>query len=93
MDGEAKRSNEAQKLAKKNERRMKEIQFQADEDQKNLSRAQENSERLNAKIKKMRTAVEEAVRRICIMLYLVRLINLCLPKRFMIMMYLALCTF
>lgn len=44
---------------------MKEIQFQADEDQKNLSRAQENSDRLNSKIKKMRVAVEEAV---CIIL-------------------------
>lgn len=62
LDTESKRSGEAQKLAKKNERRMKEIQFQADEDQKNLSRAQENSERLNNKIKKMRVAVEEAVR-------------------------------
>lgn len=40
---------------------MKEIQFQADEDQKNLNRAQENSDRLNNKIKKMRVAVEEAV--------------------------------
>lgn len=61
MDAEAKRSNEAQKLAKKNERRMKEIQFQADEDQKNLARSQENADRLNNKIKKMRVAVEEAV--------------------------------
>lgn len=81
MDNEAKRSNESQKLAKKNERRMKEIQFQADEDQKNLSRAQENADRLNNKIKKMRVAVEEAVRSILTALhcrlFLEQSLNLC----------------
>jgi translation initiation factor IF-3 len=61
LDGESKRSSEAQKLAKKNERRMKELQFQGDEDAKNLSRALENADRLNSKNKKVRVAVEEAV--------------------------------
>ena len=61
LDGEVRRSNEFQKAAKKSDRRLKEIAFQAEEDSKNIQRLQEQSDRLNNKIKKMRVQLDEAV--------------------------------
>ena len=61
FDAEVRRSNEFQKLAKKSERRLKEIAFQGDEDAKNIQRLQEQCDRLNNKIKKMRVQLDEAV--------------------------------
>ena len=61
LDAEVRRSNEFQKGCKKSERRLKEIAFQGDEDAKNIQRLQEQTDRLNNKIKKMRVQLDEAV--------------------------------
>lgn len=61
FDAEVRRSNEFQKAAKKSDRRLKEIAFQGDEDAKNIQRLQEQTDRLNNKIKKMRVQLDEAV--------------------------------
>ena len=61
MNTESKRSAEIQKVNKKMERRMKEIQFQADEDAKTVVQLTESNNRLNSKIKSLRIQNEELV--------------------------------
>lgn len=46
---------------RKNERRLKEIAFQADEDKKNQERLQDLVDKLQSKIKTYKRQVEEAV--------------------------------
>eukprot|EP00061_Rhincodon_typus_P012537 g38326.t1 len=60
LDGEQKRHGETVKSLRKNERRLKELVFQAEEDQKNQHRMQELVERLQNKLKAYKRQVEEA---------------------------------
>lgn len=62
LDNEQKRHAETVKNLRKNERRLKELLFQSEEDQKNQHRMQELVERLQIKMKAYKRQVEEAVR-------------------------------
>lgn len=62
LDSEQKRHAETVKTLRKNERRLKELLFQSEEDQKNQHRMQELVERLQNKMKAYKRQVEEAVR-------------------------------
>lgn len=62
LDSEQKRHAETVKILRKNERRLKELLFQSEEDQKNQQRMQELVERLQNKMKAYKRQVEEAVR-------------------------------
>lgn len=62
LDSEQKRHAETVKTLRKNERRLKELLFQSEEDQKNQQRMQELVERLQNKMKAYKRQVEEAVR-------------------------------
>lgn len=62
LDSEQKRHGETVKTLRKNERRLKELLFQSEEDQKNQQRMQELVERLQNKMKAYKRQVEEAVR-------------------------------
>ena len=61
LDVETKRSSEAQKLAKKYERRLKEMALQTEEHEKNVQTLKDNNDRLNKKIKNLRQQLEDAV--------------------------------
>lgn len=61
LDSEQKRHAETVKSLRKNERRLKELLFQSEEDQKNQHRMQELVERLQMKMKAYKRQVEEAV--------------------------------
>lgn len=61
LDSEQKRHAETTKTLRKNERRLKELLFQSEEDQKNQQRMQELVERLQNKMKAYKRQVEEAV--------------------------------
>lgn len=61
LDSEQKRHAETVKTLRKNERRLKELLFQSEEDQKNQQRMQELVERLQNKMKAYKRQVEEAV--------------------------------
>lgn len=61
LDSEQKRHGETVKTLRKNERRLKELLFQSEEDQKNQQRMQELVERLQNKMKAYKRQVEEAV--------------------------------
>ena len=61
LDAEQRRHAETQKQMRKQERRVKEIAFQADEDRKNLEKNQEMVDKLQEKIKIYKRQVEEAV--------------------------------
>ena len=63
LETEQKRHGETVKTLRKNERRLKELLFQSEEDQKNQHRMQELVERLQIKMKACKRQVEEAVRR------------------------------
>lgn len=65
LDSEQKRHTETVKSLRKNERRLKELLFQSEEDQKNQHRMQELVERLQMKMKAYKRQVEEAVRHCC----------------------------
>lgn len=65
LDSEQKRHGETVKTLRKNERRLKELLFQSEEDQKNQQRMQELVERLQNKMKAYKRQVEEAVRCRC----------------------------
>ena len=54
------RHQETLKELRKNDRRLKELAFQAEEDRKNQSRLHDLSEKLQAKIKVYKRQVEEA---------------------------------
>lgn len=61
LDSEQKRHSETVKTLRKNERRLKELLFQSEEDQKNQQRMQELVERLQNKMKTYKRQVEQAV--------------------------------
>lgn len=61
LDAEQKRHGETVKNLRKNERRLKELLFQTEEDQKNQQRMQELVERLQMKMRAYKRQVEEAV--------------------------------
>uniref|UniRef100_A0A3B4U8Y3 Myosin tail domain-containing protein n=1 Tax=Seriola dumerili TaxID=41447 RepID=A0A3B4U8Y3_SERDU len=60
LDSEQKRHAETVKTLRKNERRLKELLFQSEEDQKNQQRMQELVERLQNKMRAYKRQVEEA---------------------------------
>lgn len=62
LDSEQRRHAETQKNARKADRRLKELAFQADEDKKNQERLQELIEKLQSKVLTYKRQVEEAVR-------------------------------
>lgn len=68
LDSEQKRHAETVKTLRKNERRLKELLFQSEEDQKNQQRMQELVERLQNKMKAYKRQVEEAVRHLILLL-------------------------
>lgn len=61
LDSEQRRHAETQKNARKADRRLKELAFQADEDKKNQERLQELIEKLQSKVITYKRQVEEAV--------------------------------
>lgn len=69
LDSEQKRHAETMKTLRKNERRLKELLFQSEEDQKNQQRMQELVERLQNKMKAYKRQVEEAVRHLVLLLH------------------------
>lgn len=60
LDSEQKRHSETVKSLRKNERRLKELLFQSEEDHKNQQRMEELLERLQSKMKAYKRQVEEA---------------------------------
>lgn len=62
LDGEQRRHAEAQKNARRAERRIKELIFQAEEDHKNHERMSDLVEKLQQKIKTYKRQIEEAVK-------------------------------
>lgn len=69
LDTEQKRHAETVKTLRKNERRLKELLFQSEEDQKNQQRMQELVERLQNKMKAYKRQVEEAVRHLVLLIH------------------------
>lgn len=69
LDSEQKRHAETMKTLRKNERRLKELLFQSEEDQKNQQRMQELVERLQNKMKAYKRQVEEAVCHLVLLLH------------------------
>lgn len=61
LDGEQKRHVETVKTLRKNERRLKELVFQTEEDHKTNQRMQELVEKLQSKLKVYKRQIEEAV--------------------------------
>lgn len=61
LDKEQRRHLETSKTSRLSERRLKEIAFQVDEDRKHQERLQAINEKLNAKIKTLKTQIEESV--------------------------------
>merc|ERR1719290_265178 len=60
LDAEARRFGDAQKNLRRNERKIKELVFSADEDKKNHERMQALIDQLQAKIKSYKKQIEEA---------------------------------
>ena len=63
VEDEKRRYADTEKNLRKQERRMKELQFQSDEDHKNQGRMQDMIDKLQGKIKTYKHQVEEAVSR------------------------------
>ena len=61
LDSESRRRSEVEKIMRKQDRRVKEITFTADEDRKNQDRLQEVIDKLQIKCKSMKRQIEEAV--------------------------------
>lgn len=61
LDAEQKRHVETVKALRKNERRLKELTFQSEEDQKTNQRMQELVEKLQSKLKSYKRQIEETV--------------------------------
>ncbi|KAI1727506.1 myosin tail domain-containing protein [Ditylenchus destructor] len=59
-DGEQRRGQDAQKNLSKHERRVRELQFQVDEDKKNFERLQDLVDKLQGKLKTQKKQLEEA---------------------------------
>ena len=62
LETEQTAKNELVKTQRKNDRKLKELQFAHDEELKNTERLQDQVNKLNVKLKTMRRQVEEAVR-------------------------------
>ncbi|XP_033630505.1 myosin heavy chain, striated muscle-like [Asterias rubens] len=60
LDSESRRRSEVEKIMRKQDRRVKEITFTADEDRKNQDRLQEVIDKLQIKCKSMKRQIEEA---------------------------------
>lgn len=73
MEGEQRRRGDTEKNLRKQERRLKEVIFAAEEDHKNAERMQETVEKYQIKLKVVKRQIEETVsdvahvlgRRIC----------------------------
>lgn len=63
LDGEQRRHGETQKTVRKQDRRVKELGFQSEEDHKMQQKLEEMNEKLQQKIKTFKRQVEEAVSR------------------------------
>lgn len=61
LDEETRRYAEVEKNMRKQDRRLKEMEFQSDEDHKNAGRMQDMIDKLQNKIKTYKRQVEEAV--------------------------------
>lgn len=61
MDDEARKNAESVKNQRRSEKKVKDLQFQMDEDHKNAERAAEQVDKLNARLKKMKSQLEESV--------------------------------
>jgi len=62
LDGEQRRHSETQKIVRKHERRVKELSFQSEEDQKHKEKLEDMNEILLQKINTYKRQVEETVR-------------------------------
>lgn len=61
LDGESRAKAEQQKSIKKNDRKLKEMINQAEEDRRNIEKLQDTTERQNKKMTQLRRRAEEAV--------------------------------
>ena len=61
VDSEARKGSEAIKMARKSEKKVKELAFQIEDEHKAAERAQDMADKLNQKLKKMRLQLEESV--------------------------------
>lgn len=61
VENEQRRRTDSEKLMRKQERRIKEITFSADEDRKTHDDMRDSIEKLNAKVKQLKRMLEEAV--------------------------------
>ncbi len=61
LDDEARKAAEVVKNQRRSEKKYKDLQFQMEEDHKNAERAQEQVDKLNARLKKMKSQLDEAV--------------------------------
>jgi hypothetical protein len=66
LETEQTAKNELVKTQRKNDRKLKELQFAHEEELKNTERLQDQVNKLNVKLKTMRRQVEEAVRFLCL---------------------------
>lgn len=67
VDTEARKGADAIKLARKSEKKVKELAFQVEDEHKAAERAQDTADKINQKLKKMRIQLEEAVSSLCVM--------------------------
>jgi predicted RNase H-like nuclease (RuvC/YqgF family) len=61
LDAETRGKAEQQKSIKKNDRKLKELLAQAEEDHRNIEKLQDTNERQNKKLTQLRRRAEEAV--------------------------------
>ena len=61
LDDETRKNADAIKNQRRSEKKVKDIQFQMEEDHKNAERSAEQIDKLNARMKKMKSQLEEAV--------------------------------
>ena len=61
LEVEARAKAEQQKAIKKNDRKLKELMAQAEEDRRNLEKLQDTNDRQNKKLTQLRRRAEEAV--------------------------------
>ena len=61
MDAETRVKAEQQKAIKKNDRKLKELMAQAEEERRSVEKLQDTSERQNKKLTQLRRRAEEAV--------------------------------
>ena len=61
LEGEARRRSDAEKAVRRQERRVKEILFQSEEDRKIQERIQEQCDKFSVKCKTLKRQLEESV--------------------------------